>query len=494
VTVSGTFTEWDDPFDSSYLSGPIKEPMCQGNKEFCLMKSNQAIDEYISEQEPEVRIKAEYFSPSLACQYRDDNKDSCLISLGDEVVMYYWPPIQSSRDICAHNGEGVAITRAPNITNGYTMVTSALTFPGKDSYLLEYIRNNRTSGGQQSKIVTRYGPSVLQGPFTFTYPFVYIAHHPIRKFDFSGALLGLSRTTVISTVHPAGVIKLHSSDVFSPVWRERAVNSAHGLEYARLVAEGKLEPLDFYFYQGHREEHTTVSSFNFGDLENPVPAVKYYDARVSDCWGNQTHCGTITDDSYRPTLLIKNRAWFSAFPDFFQCRGAILHDPPKAISIQVATTVAEASLPTANPARPGDTAGSALTVPTDVAQVDAMGISHDDFGRILDAGFGDKVDREPHQHSSASEVYATGNAYHIGLPTASDGKDTIELGNLPGPSQSGTFAGSPNQNVGLRSTKTNPLMAVEKTDAPPKSGASVFKIVTDMLWLLSICSVALQII
>jgi hypothetical protein len=222
-------------------------------------------------------------------------------------------------------------------------------------------------------------PSTLQGPFTFTYPSVYLAHRPITRVDEPAGYTLVSPWLVRSDQKPrvgriirnASTIAVHSNDVYSEV--VRMLNTETGVEYARLVAAGKFSPLTVPLQPVLPLDYETRTRlpFDYGHLQNPVPASIYYQAR-SDCWGEQMHCGTITDDSYRPTIVVKNKVWFSAFPDHFSCRGLPLNDPPKAISILPAPTLEAPSISPFHYATPGSGVGPALSEPTAFEAVEAI--------------------------------------------------------------------------------------------------------------------------
>jgi hypothetical protein len=57
------------------------------------------------------------------------------------------------------------------------------------------------------------------------------------------------------------------------------------VEEARLIANGLWRPEPGQWYAGEDLLYET-SSFDFGHLQNPVPASVYFDAR-EDCWGEQ---------------------------------------------------------------------------------------------------------------------------------------------------------------------------------------------------------------
>jgi hypothetical protein len=85
--------------------------------------------------------------------------------------------------------------------------------------------------------------------------------------------------------------------------------------------------------------------FDFGQIQDPVPASVYYNART-DCRGTQTHCGTITDDSYSPNLVLKNKVWFSMMPpEAFGCLRPLIVDPPIALKPMRVSSLEEAHIP-----------------------------------------------------------------------------------------------------------------------------------------------------
>jgi hypothetical protein len=186
--------------------------------------------------------------------------------------------------------------------------------------------------------------SVLSGPWTFTYPSVYLAHHAITHSRMKQRD-NWDNTAWFSTTAPAGIIPLHTSDIYS-VHLKLGVFNGSGVDYARRVARGEFEPfLDLKGWATTDEEIMEESGstkankkfrsedtyetypFNFGDLQDPVPASLYFNGRT-DCWGQQSHCATITGDTYRPRIKLKNRIWASLLPQGFDCRRLQFVDPP----------------------------------------------------------------------------------------------------------------------------------------------------------------------
>jgi hypothetical protein len=96
--------------------------------------------------------------------------------------------------------------------------------------------------------------------------------------------------------------------------------------YAELVAQGQFQPELMHYWSTYRREEVP---FSMADLQDPVPASKYFDARADDCWWIQSHCTVITDDTYRPKLAFKRGFWRDLFSQYYHyCPGADMVDPP----------------------------------------------------------------------------------------------------------------------------------------------------------------------
>jgi hypothetical protein len=100
-----------------------------------------------------------------------------------------------------------------------------------------------------------------------------------------------------------------------------------GLQTAQLVAKGQFRPTIDFYVNGEFE----TKPFDFGHLVDPVPASIYYDAHDQDCWAEQTHCATITDNSYRPRIRLAKRIWQSILPNGLECEDPMVVDPPIAL-------------------------------------------------------------------------------------------------------------------------------------------------------------------
>jgi hypothetical protein len=260
----------------------------------------------------------------------------------DEVVLLYWPEDVATRDICGSDGRGASVTR-PHVRVDDTPVTAvidAITFRGQDMYLRRldgkpfeaYNMNklgNRFAREQMFPGQTYLESSVMTGRWTFTSPSVYLAHRPIgRNLEVSPSWAEWPQTklTVYQSFMPAGVLTLDPSDVSTV--RAYHLKGMGGVEHAQLIANGSFEP--HYDNWTYIEPILQLHPMTYGDLLDPVPASAYFNVRTADCWGNQTHCSTITDDSFRPKLMINPKIWSSVFNGFL-CSDPLLADPPIAL-------------------------------------------------------------------------------------------------------------------------------------------------------------------
>lgn len=176
---------------------------------------------------------------------------------------------------------------------------------------------------------------------------------------------------------PAGVIALEHDDVRS--LRPHFLDfKGPGHEYVRSIANGSFGDRPLLTEEGAYDGWYAMP-FDFANVQNPVPARIYYDARAVDCWATQSHCLTITDDTYRPLLALKNKVWASILPDAFGCMRPEIVDPPIALRPAYQPSLALASLPaitsatyeveyTSVPARPANNIEPSLPLPTESPQ------------------------------------------------------------------------------------------------------------------------------
>lgn len=157
----------------------------------------------------------------------------------EEIVLLYWPPEVESRDICAERRDlpGLWITKTSPLTGvPRSIVTDAITFRGRDLYVLSEIRDEH--GGTERLTSTwdtvkepRTSFSVIYGNFTFVSPTVYIAHHTITaevEFRASSLLYSdVNRTThpgitLRSTqIAPAGTLAVNAHEILSSTTHQR---------------------------------------------------------------------------------------------------------------------------------------------------------------------------------------------------------------------------------------------------------------------------------
>jgi hypothetical protein len=333
-------------------SNDLPRPGCRANTDFCEAKKERlwrdrgdSIDR---------GFDFPYVVIDGACG--GSERTWCRMDYDAEVVLLYWPPKLENRDICTSDGFGSATTIQPNFTNAVpiSIVTSAITFEGQDIW---------ESG--RSHVM----PWTLTGPFTLRYPTVYLAHHPLTRYDITSKADReyIEKPIVIRT---AGIMPVPVSELYTYV--PDFGNHKLGLEYAKQMANGQFHLQEEWGVRqaGNLSFTTrTLRQLNLGHLQNPIPASIYYDARL-DCTGFQSHCGVITDDTYRPSIVLKNKAWHSILPDHFTCGMGALNDPPRALTaIFPQTTVDQAALPTSSEATPGLVPAPALSVPTSIPDV-----------------------------------------------------------------------------------------------------------------------------
>lgn len=257
------------------------------------------------------------------CKYR-----YCLPILGDEVMLMYWPHKVKSRDICATTEEtsGQMFNNTTSSGISATVSTNVVQFRGQDLYQRE--ESWIVSGSTTSAVSSSWAyntPWNMTGDFKFVSPTVYVAHHPItaKIFEITASCNELGcgeRTQELpdSLMRPSGIIPVHSTDVSSALPRYES-KTFNGLEYAHKMASGLF--MGKYMFGNFKR-------VNFEDMLDPVPASVYFDARAHDCVGKQTHCGTITDGSYRPDIFLDFGFWKSLLPTDEDCGAMKVNDPP----------------------------------------------------------------------------------------------------------------------------------------------------------------------
>jgi hypothetical protein len=329
---------------TSYPESPSssKRPRCGMPESYCndLWTSYLLKVSSFTETEPFQTVPGLPLSPCGA-------QAVCHLDLQQEIVLLYWPLKLVDRDICAADGIGsgrtISTTNFPiNSSQPVVKTISQISFRGGNLYRLSWVSGHVTRTWNDP-IVT---PSVMTGSWELTSPNIYIAHRPITGYRFSrqdGG--GLTRATTRKTtyiVRESGIFVLKSEDLYS---RRPLLFKSSGPEEARRIASGLWRPEFGTLVSGEDIKYET-NKFDFGHLQSPVPAVVYMEAR-SDCWGEQTHCGTLTDDSYRPQLLIRNHVWRSMLSDQYVCELPTVFDPPIALqTIDVGSELIAPEFPT----------------------------------------------------------------------------------------------------------------------------------------------------
>jgi hypothetical protein len=338
VTATGTRIDWGSVNADPY-------PECKMSDEFCQEKYDIFLANSSSFEVAENNIKIDHLQKSCS------SLRQCYLGFESEVVLLYWPPTIRSRDICASDGVGAGIT-VPVTPSQTVITTSAITFSGRDLYLREIDEEGASTRNipQTTKAQYLYTlSSVLTGPFTLTWPTAYIAHHQIYADILNPGRPGKTDSWESKVPRrPPGIIPLHSTDLASYWHTNPSRPFPTGPEFAHAVASGRYAKKESGFWA----EQLQVLPFDFGHLQDPVPAHVYFNGR-NDCWDRQTHCGTITDNTYKPTLILRNKVWEDA--KLGDCAKMDLNDPPIAlrpISEDLETPEMPMAMPTMTPMVP----------------------------------------------------------------------------------------------------------------------------------------------
>jgi hypothetical protein len=313
------FGNWTSQCSSSSTRKAL--PQCEVPQGFCddMWKSYRSQLETYSEPEPFATMSGR---PALPCGAEGE----CLLDLQDEIALIYWPPHVVSRNICATDARGFGQTVFDPPTASSVVTMTEITFHGAAMYRKSWIMDQYTGTWNDPTI----SPSVMTGLWTLTSPTVYIAHRPITVISM-GRHIGTSGIIDLKTskltARPSGVFALQSKDIYS---LKPHLFKSDPIKEANMIAKGlwRREPGQLNTDIGPKYE---TMPFDFGHLQDPVPADVYLEAR-EDCWAKQTHCATITDSSYRPRLLIARHVWRSLLSDQNFCQLPALVDPPIALT------------------------------------------------------------------------------------------------------------------------------------------------------------------
>jgi hypothetical protein len=277
---------------------------------------------------PDTCAKFNFFGPNNTCTpEKCPYLDVCNLLVGHEVVLIYWPPDKARQHppSYSNNLHNQTVFQIPSTSKApRTYKTTAITFRGQDLYLRTWIRGNRTET-LSSYYVTQ---STLLGNWTFTSPTMYIAHQAIEASRTFVAARQKSEYVFAAvlrrgyTAMPAAVVPIKPGDIYTLNPIPPGTRTFGAAEYASLIAAGEFNPKGVINLPESR-------SLDLSDLEEPIAASLYYDARSSDCWGKQSHCSVLTEGNYRPLLRLAEEAWLSILPeDHWHCSPPLLVDPP----------------------------------------------------------------------------------------------------------------------------------------------------------------------
>jgi hypothetical protein len=263
-----------------------------------------------------------------------DGPEVCFIDVNVDAVLLYWPPNLESRNVCAADELDFGRTM-PSYSSPTVTTITEIKFPGKNSYSLAWETITEHD--------PRIEPSVLTGSWIVTSPDILLAHRPMVLTSYThepgrGEFGDAIRT--VSTLRSAGIITLQPQDVYSrtePVFRTKG-----GIDEARMMANGSWRLAADRLVTGWLNFPVQTVPVNFAHLQNPVPASIYFGAE-SQCWGEQTHCGTIIDDSYRFKMEIASRVWRTLVPEHQFCMKPDLIVSPMILSAGASQNLATAT-------------------------------------------------------------------------------------------------------------------------------------------------------
>ncbi|KAF2669541.1 hypothetical protein BT63DRAFT_413959 [Microthyrium microscopicum] len=327
---------------------PIPRPTCSMNAKYCSLRNEEYFANAAAgapEDFDSYDVKPfNAYNEAPQCPFVID----CQIDMQNEVILLHWPTDEAHTERCAGNSTSSAAKSSGLQFKAVTpriAIMSAITFRGNDLYFLE--KQASTVGQNYSETYSyreegqRQFSSILTGPFTFTSPSIYLAHHAISSVNYLEAPQG-------SIISPAGILTLQPDDIRTARRRQRP--NIH------QVLSGEWVPSDM---DGSGRTQEDIVPMTWLDAMDPVPASVYFDWR-EDCEGRQTHCATITDDTYRPKLVLRNRIWSSILPQkYHRCARFDLVDPDITLSAIVASSedlqgllqVPRVSKPVASPLR-----------------------------------------------------------------------------------------------------------------------------------------------
>jgi hypothetical protein len=171
-------------------AGAPSAPACYANKEYCDLQLARKRMHLMGVDAKDSSKKEPFYLNGIFgefCPYHP-GVDSCFLKYEAEVMLMFWPPQIENRDICGSDGYGSGTTITRNVSNMVTTVTtSAITFAGQNLYLLAN-RVGSVDPWSNATRINRIEPSVLPGPFTFTFPTVYMAHRDIFRVSTYGVL------------------------------------------------------------------------------------------------------------------------------------------------------------------------------------------------------------------------------------------------------------------------------------------------------------------
>lgn len=282
-TFNVTITTWRTRHRSKQVTTLTEEPLKWPNcwlEDYCDYLFRSLITRRLTEPTLTAPFENDKDNPRHQCH----RATQCALDIRRDLVLIHWRTSSQDRGSSrCFNTRARFVSTTTSYALSRTFSTDAITFRGLELWLEGVIEEPGTTS------------SVLRTNFTFTYPTVYIAHHPIVSSYLSGR-----RNRPHRTIIPAGIVPVNATDIYTS-----SLNIPDATEWARRIGRGER-------IQGPRNLNPpgALKRLNFSDLQEPAPATAYYSHNRA-CWFGGAHCATLTHGNFRPTLYLHDRVFYS---------------------------------------------------------------------------------------------------------------------------------------------------------------------------------------
>jgi hypothetical protein len=303
------------------LSQRPSEPKCEIGSSVCIEKMREASYSYLlrttgsEELFPSTKLPCEvaechtnYNFSQLETQAKAPCAQSicpkaCQIHV-DHFAVLYWPQSVIARDICADDWFGTDT----KVSSESVPATPAII--SRTAIVL-----TRPNTGLEPDDVYF---TTLTGNWNFTSPTVYVAYNTIKATQ-CGENIGKAFSSDVLAIQPGQLSSVVNRYINYRNGSGRALVEAFQSETAFLVSS----LLEEVVYE--------TRSFNFADLEGPVPPAAWLQGNIHRCFEQEWECKTIADSIYNPNIYLPLEIYRSLDPAWSAClpgpSGFV--DPPK---------------------------------------------------------------------------------------------------------------------------------------------------------------------